>query len=162
IDASGNKSEIILVKAEPLLSPVEIALSTMMVEPAFGGVKVVWKNSNANPFIIHVLTDDVLEKDVVSLVEDPTKTIYTSDSLNTFSYVRQYPSLEKRFGFSVSDKWGNRTDTLINYLTPYKEEEIDYNLIEEVKFFNPTLFNGRRDYGIYAINSATGLQNDGN
>jgi len=162
IDASGNKSEVIIVKAEPLISPVEIALSTMLVEPAFGGVKVVWKNSNANPFIIHVLTDDVLEKNVVSLVEDPTKTIYTSDSLNTFSYVRQYPSLEKRFGFSVSDKWGNRTDTLINFLTPYKEEEIDYNLIDEVKFFNPTLFNGRRDYGIYAINSATGLQNDGN
>ncbi len=162
LDASGNKSEINLVKAAPLISPVELALSTMIIEPAFGGIKVVWNNSNANPFIIHVLVEDVLEKGVVTLVEDPTKTIYTRDSVNTFSYVRQYPSKEKKFGFTVSDKWGNRTDTLINLITPYKEEEIDYNLVKEVSFFNPTLFNGRRDYGVYGVNKATGIQNDGN
>lgn len=162
IDTSGNESEIIFVKSAPLISPVEVALNTMKVVPAFGGLKVEWENFSAKPFAIHVLSEDSLQKGVVSLVEDPTKTIYTSDSVNTFTYVRYYPSMEQKFGFTISDKWGNRTDTLINFLTPYKEEEIDYKLVKEVSFFNPTLFNGRRDYAIYGENPATGLQNDGN
>ncbi len=162
IDTSGNESDATVVKASPLLSPVEIALNTLYVEPAFGGVKVEWQNANADPFIIHVLTEDSLQKGVVSFVEDPTKAIYTTDSVNTFAYIRQYPSVEKKFGFTVSDKWGNRTDTLEQFLTPYKEEEIDYNRIKAITFFNPTYYAGSRDYDTYAINPATGIQNDGN
>ncbi len=162
IDTSGNESESTTVKASPLLSPVELALNTLYVEPAFGGVKIEWQNVNADPFIIHVLTEDSLQKGVVSFVEDPSKAIYTTDSANTLAYIRQYPSIEKKFGFSVSDKWGNRTDTLVTLLTPYKEEEIDYSRVKAVTFFNPTTFAGSRDYDTYAINPATGIQNDGN
>lgn len=162
VDASGNVSDATSVVAAPLLSPVEHALRTLKVVPAFGGVKVEWENLTANPFIIHVLSTDTLQKGVGSLVEDPTKAIYTSDSLNTVTYVRQYPSIEQTFGFAVSDKWGNRTDTLITALVPYKEEEIDYSKINAVSFFNPTTFAGTRDYDTYAINKATGLRNDGN
>ncbi|WP_418893503.1 DUF5126 domain-containing protein [Limibacterium fermenti] len=162
IDSSGNKSDVTVVKAAPLTSPIELALNTMKVQPAFGGIKVEWKNERANPFIIHVLVEDSLQKGVVSFMEDPYKTIYTTDSVNTFAYIRQYPSVEKKFGFSVSDKWGNRTDTLISFLTPYKEEEIDYSHIKAVTFYNPTIYAGSRDYGIYGVNPTTGIQNDGN
>lgn len=162
VDSSGNESEITYVKAAPLKSPVEIARETMEVVPAFGGLKVEWQNSTAKPFAIHVLTEDLLQQGVVSFVEDPTKTIYTSDSINTYSYVRQYPSVEQKFGFVLSDKWGNRTDTLVSFLIPYKEEEIDFNLVKNVPFFNPTYFNGRRDYAIYGESPTTGLQNDAN
>lgn len=162
IDGSGNISNATTVVAAPLLSPVETALKTLEVLPAFGGVKVQWENRTANPFIIHVLAEDTLEKNKAELIEDPTKAIYTSDSLNTVAYVRQYPSREQTFGFSISDKWGNRTDTLITALIPYKEEVIDYSRINAVTFFNPTVFAGSRDYNIYGINSATGIPNDGN
>ena len=162
IDNSGNESDVTVVKAAPLKSPLELAMETMKVVPAFGGVKVEWKNISAKPFAIHVLAEDSIQKGVVSLVEDPSKTIYTSDSLNTYSYVRQYPSIEQKFGFVLSDKWGNRTDTLVSLLTPYKEEKIDYNLVKAVSFFNPTFYGGSRDYDTYAINPATGIQNDGN
>lgn len=162
IDSSGNESDVTVVKAAPLISPVEIALQTMKVEPAFGGIKVEWQNEHANPFVIHVLEEDTLQKGVVSLVEDLSKAIYSSDSLKTFAYVRYYPSIEQQFGFIVSDKWGNRTDTLISTLKPYKEELFDYNLIKAVTYFNPTYYNGSRDYDTYAINPATGIQNDGN
>src|SRR5690606_1200981 len=40
IDASGNVSDATSVNVAPLLSPVEHALSSMKVIPAFGGVKV--------------------------------------------------------------------------------------------------------------------------
>lgn len=162
VDASGNASDATSVVAAPLLSPVEHALKTLKVVPAFGGIKVEWQNLTANPFIIHVLAEDTLQKGIASLVEDPTKAIYTSDSLNTVAYVRQYPSIEKTFGFAVSDKWGNRTDTLMRVLVPYKEEEIDYTKIAAVSFFNPTVFAGSRDFDTYAINKTTGLRNDGN
>ncbi|MCE4564798.1 DUF5126 domain-containing protein [Maribellus sp. CM-23] len=162
IDNSGNKSEITEVKAAPLISPVELALRTMKVEAAFGGVKVEWKNSHANPFVIHVLTADTLQKGVVSLNEDLKQVIYSSDSVNTFAYIRPYSAIKQEFGFYVTDKWKNRTDTLISSLTPYKEELIDYNLVEAISFFNPTYYAGSRDYDTYAINPATGIQNDGN
>lgn len=162
IDNSGNKSDVTVVKAVPLTSTLELALASMNVLPAFGGVELNWQNIYANPFAIHVLAEDSLQVGVVSLVEDPTKTIYTSDSLNTFAYVRQYPSIEQKFGFVLSDKWGNRSDTLFSVLTPYKEEKIDYNRVKAVSFFNPTLFNNSRDYDMYAINPSTGIQNDGN
>src|SRR5690606_33059576 len=103
-----------------------------------------------------------LQKGVASLQEDPSKTIYNSDSLNTTAYVRQYPAIEQEFGFVISDKWGNRTDTVIHSLVPYEEVEIDYNKVEAVSFFNPTMYAGSRDYGIYGVNAATGIQNDGN
>ncbi len=162
IDASGNVSDVTLVKATPLLSPIEVALQTLIIEPAFGGVRVDWKNKSGLPFIIHVLTEDYLQKDVISLSEDASKAIYNTDSVNTHAYVRQYPSTEQKFGFVISDKWGNRTDTVINFITPYKEEKIDFTKVKEVTFFNPTLFNGTRDYGLYGENASTGLQNDGN
>lgn len=162
IDSSGNESDTTVVKAAPLISPVEIALQTMKVEPAFGGIKVEWQNEHANPFIIHVLAEDTLQKGVASLTEDLSKAIYSSDSLKTFAYVRQYPSKEQKFGFIVSDKWGNRTDTLISVLKPYKEELIEYGRVKAVTFFNPTYYGGVRDFGTYGINPITNIQNDGN
>ncbi|GEM_PF-1001276 len=162
VDNSGNVSDVTIVKAAPLTSSLELAMETMKIEPAFGGLKLEWQNREANPFAIHILSEDSLQKGIVALTEDPTKTIYTSDSLNTFAYVRQYPSVEQKFGFIVSDKWGNRTDTLISFLTPYKEELIDHKIVEEVSFFNPTYYGGSRDYDAYAIDPATGIQNDAN
>lgn len=162
IDSSGNKSDITVVKAAPLLSPIEIALQSMSVEPAFGGVKVNWQNLGAHQFAIHVLTEDTLQKGVVSFVEDPRKTIYTTDSVKTLAYIRPYPSVEKKFGFSISDKWGNRSDTLVTFITPYSEQAIDYTKVKAVTFFNPTFYGNSRDYSIYGVNPATGIQNDGN
>lgn len=162
IDNSGNESDITKVQAAPLKSSLELAMETMKITPAFGGVKVEWQNLSANPFAIHVLSEDTLQKGVVSLVEEPNKTIYTSDSLKTYAYIRPYPSIEQKFGFIVSDKWGNRTDTLISVLTPFKEEAIDYNRIQDVSFFNISFYGNVRDYDDYGINPATGIQNDGN
>ncbi len=162
IDTSGNESDATVVKASPLPSPVELAFESMKAEPAFGGVRVEWQNEHANPFVIHVLTEDTLQVGVASLVEDLNKAIYSTDSVNTFAYVRHYPAIEQKFGFVVSDKWGNKTDTLIHFLTPYKEELIDYKYVKAVTFFNPTYYGGSRDYDTYAINPATGIQNDAN
>ena len=64
------------------------------------------------PFIIHVLTEDSLQKGCIIRGGNQQKAIYTSDSVN-ICYIHQYPLL-KKFDFTVSDKWGmNRHDGAI-------------------------------------------------
>lgn len=160
VDESGNRSDITYVKDRPLLSPVEIARQSLVASAAFGGVKLEWNNDQALPFAIHVLTEDEIQKGVKTLIEDPTKTIYSSDSLNTSIYLRQYDNVEQTFGFVLSDKWGNRTDTLIQLITPYKEDVIDFKLVEAVPYFNPTYGTTSLDYAEFGVDPITGLQND--
>lgn len=161
IDESGNRSTPILVKDKPLLSPVEIARQSLKVVPAFGGLKLEWLNKNAQPFAIHVLTEDEVQLGVKSLLEDPLKTIYSQDSTKTQVYVRQYNNTEQKFGFVISDKWGNRTDTLVSLITPYKEDIIDFNLIKNVSFFNPVTNTSSVNYDQFGYNQVTRIQNDG-
>lgn len=161
MDESGNKSDIIQVKDKPLLSPVEIARNSLSAIPAFGGVKLTWENNEALPFAIHVLTEQEIQKGVIQLMEDPTKRVYSSSSKNTSVYLRQYGSFEQKFGFVLSDKWGNRTDTLVQLITPYKEEVIDYKLVKSVSYFNPSFGTAGRDYNLFGVDATTGIQNDG-
>ncbi|MFD1771451.1 DUF5126 domain-containing protein [Sphingobacterium suaedae] len=160
VDESGNRSDVTQVKEKPLLSPVEIARQSLAASPAFGGVKLEWKNQQAHRFAIHVLTEDEIQKGVKTLIEDPSKTVYSSDSLNTATYLRQYDNIEQKFGFVLSDKWGNRTDTLIQLITPYKEDIIDFNRIEAVSYFNPTYGTTSKDYAEFGVDPLTGIQND--
>lgn len=162
MDTSGNASPATTVTATALPSPVEIAYNSLIVEPAFGGARVMWENKEANQLVIHVLTEDTLEVGKSTLVEDITKTIYNNDSSNTFAYIRHYPPSEYQFGFIVSDKWGNVSDTLLSTVIPFKEDLLDYNLPDAVPFFNPTYQNSTKDYNIHGVNPATGIQNDAN
>lgn len=160
VDESGNRSDVTYVKEKPLLSPVEIARNSLNASAAFGGVKLDWDNAQALPFAIHVLTEDEIQKGMKTLIEDPSKTIYSSDSINTSIYIRQYDNVEQKFGFVLSDKWGNRTDTLIQLITPYKEDIIDYNRVEAVNYFNPTYGTTSKDYEEFGVDPITGIPND--
>ncbi len=161
VDEGGNKSDITQVREKPLLSPVEIARQSLEAIPAFGGVKLHWENKEAQPFAIHVLTEDQIQMGEKTLIEDPSKRIYSADSLNTTTYIRQYDNVEQKFGFVISDKWGNRTDTLIKLITPYKEQLIDYNTVKPLAYFNPSYGTAGKDYALFGYNLVTGIQNDG-
>lgn len=161
VDESGNRSDVVTVKDRPLISPVELARKSLSAIPAFGGVKLLWENQDAHPFAIHVLTEDEIEKGVIALMEDPSKTVYSSSPKNTAVYLRQYDSFEQKFGFVISDKWGNRTDTLVQMITPYKEEIIDYKLVKAVNYFKPSYGTAGKDYNLFGIDPVTGIPNDG-
>ncbi|MCG8320234.1 MAG: DUF5126 domain-containing protein [Cytophagales bacterium] len=165
IDNSGNISEVTLVKGTPLLSPVEYARQSLRVSTAFGGVKVDWENKNGDLLVFHVLTEDTLQiKGDTTFIEDPSKRIYTRDttSRGTVAYIRHYPDKEQKFGFVISDKWGNRTDTLVSYITPLKEDPIDSKKIEVLNWFNWKYTQGQsKDYDLEGYNPETGIQNDG-
>ena len=165
VDNSGNESEVVTIKDRPLISSVEIARESLNIEPTFGGVKIDWQNPEGNFLAIHVLTEDTTQiKGSISFIEDPSKIIYTRDTAltKTYAYVRNYPDIEQKFGFVVSDKWGNRSDTLTGNWTPYKEDRIEYKHIEAINVFNYTYYVGHRDYDSYGIDPVTGTQNDAN
>lgn len=171
VDNSGNESEIVKVKGNPLISPVEVARQSLAVETAFGGVKVDWENKSGDLIVIHVLTEDALQVGKVTLEEDPAQRIYTSDTASnrTYAYVRQYPDTEQKFGFTISDKWGNSTDTLIGAWTPYKEDVISTmsmsgsTHIEEVTAFGGIVYcqSVSKDYDSEGMVPGTNIQRDG-
>ncbi|MFV0506516.1 MAG: DUF5126 domain-containing protein [Bacteroidales bacterium] len=172
VDNSGNESELVEVKASPLLSPVELARQSMEVEVAFGGVKLNWENVSGDMLVIHVLTEDTMQiKGQDVFVEDVTKRIYTNDTLDrkTFAYVRQYPDKEQKFGFYVSDKWGNATDTLTGAWTPIREDIISTmnqaGHITEVDAFQweycQSVSKDYETHGIIVTSAGDTLQKDG-
>lgn len=160
VDSSGNKSDVTYVKESPLLSSVELAFKSLNVTSTFGGVKIEWQNPSGNLLAIHVLTEDNVDKYETTLEEDPTKIIYTTDSLKTFFSLRPYDARVQKFGFQISDKWGNRTDTLILSLTPLKEERLDYNRVVALTTFNPTYNSMNQDYNKFGVDPVTGIKND--
>lgn len=159
-DSSGNSSDITYVKESPLISSIELAFESLKATPTFGGVKLEWQNPAGNQLAIHVLTEDNVDKYENTLEEDPTKTIYTSDSLKTSLPVRPYDARIQKFGFQISDKWGNRSDTLIVSLTPLKEERLNYNKVVALTTFKPRYNAGNQDWDQFAIDPVTGIQND--
>lgn len=166
VDNSGNLSEITQIKGTPLKSPVEEAFESLNVKRAFGGVRVAWKNTSGDFITIHVLTNDTLQiKGDTVFTEDPSKMIYTRDTItaNTFAYVRNYPPVEQKFGFSITDKWGNRTDTLVAMLTPIREDHVDSKKIKVIKEFGYEFSNGKtKDYDLYGfLDAEKTFQKDG-
>lgn len=146
VDNSGNLSEVTKVKGTPLKSPVEEAFEALQADAAFGGVRIAWKNITGDYLAIHVLTDDTLQiKGQAVFMEDPTKVIYTRDTVaaNTFAYIRTYPPVEQKFGFAITDKWGNRTDTLITNLIPIREDHVDSKKIKIINEYGFQYTNGK-------------------
>lgn len=164
VDNSGNVSEPTEAKGTPLTSPVEIARRSLAAEAAFGGVKLTWENVTGDFLAIHVLTDDTLQiKGQTVFMEDPSKLIYTRETAKnkTLAYVRNYPDKEQRFGFSITDKWGNTTDTLITSLKPFREDVVSYSQIKALDVFGYQYSNGyTKDLEMEGIDPNTGLRKD--
>ncbi len=165
VDNSGNISEVTVVNESPLKSPIEIALESLEVSVAFGGVKINWENLTGNLLVIHTLTDDTMQvKGETVFIEDPSKRIYTRDTAvsKTFAYIRQYPDTEQKFGFLFSDKWGNSSDTLSDYFTPFREDVIEHEHINVLDWFDYQYTRGqKRDLDTDGIDPVTGIQKDG-
>lgn len=165
VDNSGNVSETVIVKASPQPSPIEIAFQSLTAETGWGGVKIDWENTAGDLLIFDVLTEDttVVVGDTL-FVEDPSKRIYTRemDEDKTITTVRTFPPFEQKFGFVISDSWGNRSDTLVSYVTPIEEFPVDHNYIEAVNWFNWQFTSGStKDFDTEGVNQATGVLNDG-
>ncbi len=113
---NGKNSDPLPVEINPLTPAIEVAAVTM--EPAFGGVAVKFTN-DARTNLALVLMQDTVGNELWS----PLQIFYTAAPSGVF-YFRGMDAVETKFGIYMRDRWNNKSDTLIELLTPVKEELI--------------------------------------
>ncbi|MCY4779231.1 DUF5000 domain-containing lipoprotein [Sphingobacterium sp. UT-1RO-CII-1] len=126
VDRSQNESEPIFVEIEPKDSPIFDIYNSFSVEPAFGGIKVSWENTESEEVLI-----DVLKKDNENNWSSIEK-LYTSITKG-IGFVRNQEAVESSFGVYVRDTYGNRTDTLYVTEVPFEEQILDKALWKEMR-----------------------------
>lgn len=118
VNRSEVKSDPIKLKVKPLKSPIQHVYESLQVIPGFGGPNIKFLNENKYPVIIVPLIKDDANQ-VKSLDKIYTQTLAGNVTL------RGLEAVETNFGFVVSDRFGNVTDTLYKKITPYSEEKLD-------------------------------------
>lgn len=118
VDRSQNESDPALVEIEPLDSPIFEIMEGLEMKASFGGLKILWTNSNAEEISVEVLMKNNItgEFEVIDV-------LYSS-AVAAERSVRGLEAEPGTFGITVSDIFGNHTDTLTANLTPLFEEEI--------------------------------------
>ncbi len=120
VDKSKNRSEQIVVEIEPLDNGIFDIFASLEFEASFGGVKLDWENDFQQEVVLEVLT-----------LNSNTETYETYENIYTLAEsatrkVRGLDAIETSFGIVIRDRVGLRTDTLKFSLTPYFEEELNY------------------------------------
>ena len=116
VNKSRQKSAQLIVEFEPLESPIDIAASSLEMQPMFGGIMAKWENPLMTEFGVRLFVPDSLNND-----ELVTREIYFSTLENEKRAFRGFASEETTFGISFEDKWGNISDTVTLTTTPYFE-----------------------------------------
>lgn len=127
VDESKNESEPVNVVVNPLTPPVVSVFNTLEAANDFGGPKLTWTNELNADLAFYVLVRDTLSNEYIQA------DIFSS-SMREGNYIsRGFNAEETDFAFLVVDRWGNRSDTLIQTLTPWFEEELPKSNFREVK-----------------------------
>lgn len=116
VGRNGKTSDTTLVEVNPLEPPIKTAKKNM--DATFGGVRISFTNE-ARANLALVLMVESEEEGVWT----PLQTFYTKATHGNF-YKRGLESKEQKFALFVRDRWNNKSDTLIQHLTPALEEEI--------------------------------------
>lgn len=125
VGRNGKTSAAVTIEVNPLEPPIEIATKTMLA--TFGGVKIEFTNE-ARANLALVLMVDTTGTGLWT----PLQTFYTSAANGSF-YRRGMENKEQNFALYIRDRWNNKSDTLVQTLTPVLEEEIPKNKFENVR-----------------------------
>lgn len=137
VDRGDNRSEPVVVKVIPLTPPVVEVFNLLEVSEDFGGININFVNDKE----AEIGTTIIIQNQFGDW--EPLETYYTQRKAGSFS-VRGLPAEPATFGFFVTDKWDNTSDTLWQQLTPLFEEELDKGKFRELTL--PT------DAGVYQSN----------
>ncbi|MDR1859696.1 MAG: DUF5126 domain-containing protein [Bacteroidales bacterium] len=117
VDRSRNESQPLTVDIEPLDSPIYNILNDIVVQEAFGGFKLQWKNPVNEDVVVGILM-----KDSMGIYQYLDNFYSSASAVNTA--VRGLDSIPADFGIFVRDTYDNYTDTLKLHLKPFYEQEI--------------------------------------
>jgi hypothetical protein len=126
VDRSTNLSKPVAIKIQPLISPVQIAFSTLDYIADFGGITVFLENETRSNLVISTIIQDSLGDwmDYDSYYSALRDIKFSSRGMEPVSTV---------FGVYIKDRWGNISDTLVKELVPIFEEEISSDTFKELK-----------------------------
>lgn len=118
VTRSEIKSDPVKIKIKPLKSPIQNTYESLAIIAGFGGPNIKFSNLEKAPVVI------------VPLVKNTDNSIKTLDKIysqteNGNITLRGLEDVETNFGFVVTDKYGNHTDTLYKKITPYSEVRLD-------------------------------------
>ena len=121
VDHSKNESAPVQVEVNPEIPPFQTAFKSLAVVPTFGGINLKWKNEFETDLNIEVYVNDTTNEG--SFIEETT--FYSSED-DVDVNVRGYDPEPRTFRIIVSDRWGNKTESLdLVDLVPIEELFID-------------------------------------
>lgn len=126
VDRSTNLSKPVAIKIQPLISPVQIAFSTLDYIADFGGISVFLENETQSNLVISTIIQDSLGDwmDYDSYYSALRDIKFSSRGMEPVSTV---------FGVYIKDRWSNISDTLVKELVPIFEEEINSDTFKELQ-----------------------------
>lgn len=117
VSRANIESDPIVVKVAPLTPVYQLVAANLTLTPDFAGVRVQSKNDMKKNVGI-VFLDDALGTYSIRL--------QSFSSLEAISFpVRGYDTLPKVYAAYVTDKWGNRSDTIRSTVKPLYEKRLD-------------------------------------
>lgn len=143
VDRSGNESEPVSVKVNPLKPNITLIRESVAMVDDFGGINIQWDNSNRAEVALVIIAQDSLGD------WQTVETLYTSVEEGNFS-VRGFNTDPRKFGVVIRDRWENLSDTISGDFVPLLELELDKN--EFRAYFLPTDQPTAGDYGGPLVN----------
>ena len=120
VDKSQNESEPVTVTFTPLRSPIFDVFESLKISSDFGGAKLTWENPEMKDVIVNVSKAITEGSDV----QEDVQNFYSSAPAGE-GFIRGFDAVPVTFNVSISDKYGNKTETISQEVLPLYEEQID-------------------------------------
>lgn len=141
VSRANVPSDSVVIKVHPDTPPYLLTYKTIAFKPDFGGVNIkATNNTESNIGIVTLLPSAITNRN--EIIDQK----YTNTETIDYS-LRGYDTLPKKFGVYVTDKWGNRSDTLSVTIHPIFETIMNktffsaYVLPTDVPNYQNGLFN---------------------
>ncbi|WP_071597078.1 DUF5000 domain-containing lipoprotein [Niabella aurantiaca] len=117
VSRANIESDPVVVKVHPKTPVYQLVAQSLTMTPDFQGVRVQAQNADSKTVGI-VFLDDAIGK--LSIRQQ------NFTSFPNISYaVRGYDTIPKQYASYVTDKWGNRSDTIFTTVKPLYEKTLD-------------------------------------
>lgn len=122
VNSSEVASAAVAVTVNPLTPGYILARRSLQIAATFGGFTVLSKNPVMDNLAIIPLVDTAGTGQWVQTVG--MDNIYSADTLIT-GVIRNQPSVQRKYAFTVRDRWMHYSDTMVITLTPWFEQQLD-------------------------------------
>lgn len=120
---SDPKSITITALTPPYLKTLETLMADGNLSATFGGIQLRFENDTEAPIVIHVIAKNDQGK------WEMARDYYTRLSAGALN-VRGFPAEEREFGIYITDRWNNRSDTLVRSFLPIFEVMMNKSLFK--------------------------------